>query len=91
MGLNQTLVALRAIEAAAKKTGADKVTGEAVRAAILSQPIATEQTFGILPNLAYTNEAPFPTSGLTVNIATVKNGKYTIVADKAPVPKIDKW
>lgn len=91
MGLNQSLVALRAIEAAAKKNGADKVTGEAVRAAMLSQPITSEQTFGILPNLSYTNEAPFPTSGLTVNIATVKNGKYTIVADKAPVPKIDKW
>ncbi|MBI5261841.1 MAG: ABC transporter substrate-binding protein [Bradyrhizobium sp.] len=91
MGLNQTMVALRAIEATAKKNGADKVTGEAVRNTMLSTPITSEQTFGILPNLTYTNEAPFPLSGLTVNIATVKDGKYTIVADKAPVPTIGKW
>lgn len=91
MGLNQTLVALRAIEAAAKKSGADKVTGEGVRAALLSTTISSDQTFGILPNLTYTNDAPFPLSGLTVNIATVKDGKYTIVADKASVPTLAKW
>ena len=91
MGLNQTMVAMRAIEAAAKKNGADKITGEAVREAMLSTPITSEQTFGILPNLTYTKEAPFPISGLTVNIATVKDGKYTIVADKAPVPTLSKW
>lgn len=91
MGLNQTIVALRAIEAAAKKNGADKITGEAVREAMLSTTITSEQTFGILPNLTYSNEAPFPLTGLTVNIATVKSGKYTIVADKAPVPSLAKW
>jgi branched-chain amino acid transport system substrate-binding protein len=91
MGLNQTLVALRALEAAAKKVGTDKVTGEAVRAALLSAPIKSEQTFGILPNLAYTNDAPFPLSGLTVNIATIKGGRYVIVADKVPVPTLGKW
>ncbi len=91
MGLNQTLVALRAIEAAAKKNGADKITGETVREAMLSTTITSEQTFGILPNLTYSNEAPFPLSGLTVNIATVKDGKYTIVADKVPVPTLGKW
>lgn len=91
MGLNQTLVALRAIEAAAKKVGADKVNGEAVRTALLAAPITSDQTFGILPNLTYTNEAPFPVSGLTANIATVKGGKYVIAADNVPVPTIAKW
>jgi branched-chain amino acid transport system substrate-binding protein len=91
MGFNQTLVALRAIEAAARKVGADKVTGEAVRNALMSTQLTSEQTFGFLPNLTYTNEAPFPVAGLTVNIATIKDGKYVIAAENVPVPAITKW
>ena len=91
MGFNQTLVALRAIEAAAKKVGADKVNGDAVRTALMATPLSGEQTFGILPNLTYTSEAPFPVSGLTVNIATIKDGKYVIATQNAPVPVINKW
>ena len=91
MGFNQTLVALRAIEAAARKVGADKVDGDAVRTALMATPITTDQTFGILPNLTYTNEAPFPVTGLTVNIATIKDGKYVIAAENVPVPVITKW
>ena len=91
MGFNQTLVALRAIEAAARKVGADKVNGDAVRTALMATPITTDQTFGILPNLTYTNEAPFPVTGLTVNIATIKDGKYVIAAENVPVPVITKW
>ena len=91
MGFNQTLVALRAIEAAARKVGADKVDGDAVRTALMATPITTDQTFGILPNLTYTNEAPFPVTGLTVNIATIKDGKYVIAAENVPVPAITKW
>jgi branched-chain amino acid transport system substrate-binding protein len=91
MGYNQTLVALRAIEAAARKVGADKVTGEAVRTALLTTPISADQTFSILPNLTYTNEAPFPVKGLTVNVATIKDGKYVIAAENVPVPTIAKW
>jgi branched-chain amino acid transport system substrate-binding protein len=91
MGFNQTLLALRAIEAAARKVGADKVDGDAVRTALLATPIATDQTFGMLPNLTYTNEAPFPVKGLTVNIATIKDGKYVIAAENVPVPAIAKW
>ena len=91
MGFNQTLVALRAIEAAARKVGADKVDGDAVRTALMATPITTDQTFGMLPNLTYTNEAPFPVTGLTVNIATIKDGKYVIAAENVPVPVIVKW
>src|SRR3546814_7894415 len=43
MGLNQTLVALRAVEAAAKKSGAANVTGRGVREALLSTTITSEQ------------------------------------------------
>ncbi|WP_137388859.1 ABC transporter substrate-binding protein [Rhodoligotrophos defluvii] len=91
MGLAQMLVALRSIEAAAKKVGPDKVTGEAVREAILSTPIPSSETFGVLPDLKFTNEAPFPPSGLTATIATVEDGKYVIAAENVPVPDLNKW
>lgn len=91
MGINQALVAVRAIEAAAKTVQADKVTGTAVREALLSTPISSSQTFGILSDLHYTNEAPFPTKGATVNIGTVKDGRYTIAVQAVAVPEISKW
>jgi len=91
MGLAQTLVALRAIEAAAKQAGADKVTGEAVRQAMLNSPIPSSATFGVLPDLKFTNEAPFPPTGLTATIATIEDGKYVIAAEKVPVPDLNKW
>lgn len=91
MGLNQTLVALRAIEASAKKDGAAKVTGRTVREILLTTTITSEQTFGILSDIKYTNDAPFPTVGATVNISTVKGGKYVGSAERVPVPTIAKW
>ncbi|MEB2317329.1 MAG: ABC transporter substrate-binding protein [Pseudomonadota bacterium] len=91
MGLAPTLLLVRAIEAAAKQVGPDKITGEAVRKALLSTQISSEQMFEVLPNLAFSNDAPFPLSGLTVNIGTVKDGKYTIAAERVPVPVVNKW
>lgn len=91
MGLNQTLVALRAVEAAAKKSGPANVTGRVVRETLLSTTISSDQTFGILPDVKYTNEAPFPTAGVTVNIGTVKGGKYVTAGEGVPVPQIGKW
>jgi branched-chain amino acid transport system substrate-binding protein len=91
MGLNQAMVAVRSVESAAKTVGPAKVTGEAVRKALLSTPITTEQSFGILPTLTYTEDAPFPTKGLTVNIGAVQGGKYTIVEQNVAVPNLNKW
>lgn len=91
MGLNQTLVALRAVEAAAKKSGAANVTGRGVREALLSTTITSEQTFEILSDVKYTNDAPFPTTGATVNIGIVKAGKYVTAAPGVAVPQIGKW
>ena len=91
MGLNQTLVALRAVEAAAKKSGAANVTGRGEREALLSTTITSEQTFEILSDVKYTNDAPFPTTGATVNIGIVKGGKYVTAAPGVAVPQIGKW
>lgn len=91
MGMNQALVAVRAVEAAARDAGPTKVTGETVRSALFKTPITSRQTFGILPDLTFTSEAPFPVKGLTVNIATVAGGKYVIAAQNVPVPLLNKW
>src|ERR1039457_285409 len=91
MGMDQALVAVRAIEHAAKATGASKIDGEAVRRSLLSTPVSSKESFGVLPNLKWTNDAPFPTSGMTINIGTVENGKYKIAAENVPVPVLNKW
>lgn len=91
MGLNQALITVRTLEGAIKDVGAAKVDGPAMRAALLKNPIPSKQTFGILPDVSYTNDAPFPLQGLTVNIGTVRNGQYVIAAQGVPVPVVNKW
>lgn len=90
-GLGQALIAMRAIEAAAKKVGPDKITGEAVREALISNAITPDDTFKILGNIKFSNAAPFPTQGMVASIATVKDGKYTEAAENVPVPTLNKW
>lgn len=91
MGLSQGMITARAFEQAVKTKGAKGVTGEDVRTAILAHPLPTDRSFGILPNIQYTKDAPFPTVGMSVNIATVENGKYKIIEQNVPVPVIGKW
>lgn len=91
MGLNQAIVAVRTIENATKAAGPTKLTGEVIRKTLLTTPITAQQSFEILPTLTYTDDAPFPTRGLTVNIGTVQGGKYTIVDQNVAVPVLNKW
>ncbi|HEX2888656.1 hypothetical protein, partial [Vineibacter terrae] len=58
---------------------------------MLSTPIASDQIFGTLPDLKFTKEAPFPVTGLTAGIGTIKDGKYVAAARDAPVPVLSKW
>ena len=67
------------------------MTGEELRAAILSNPLKVEQTFGVLPAVQYTKDAPFPTVNISVNIGTVEKGVYKIVGQGIPAPAISKW
>lgn len=90
-GLGQALIAMRAIEAAAKKVGPDKITGEAVREALISTTISADDTFKILGNIKFSNDGPFPTQGMVASIATVKDGKYMEAAEHVPVPSLNKW
>lgn len=91
MGMSQAFVAVRSIENAVKDAGGKRITGEDVRKALLTHPIPSEQSFGVLPDLKYSEEAPFPVEGLSVNIGSIEKGQYRIVAEKVPVPKVTKW
>jgi branched-chain amino acid transport system substrate-binding protein len=93
MALTQTLLALRAVEHAAKKVGADKLTGQAVYDALSSGTFTEEELMGLMPTLRYTKGAPFPTKDLKVKIETVKDGKYQLAAPGwIPIPPdITKW
>ncbi len=93
MALNQSILAVRAVEHAAKKVGAANLTGQAVYDAMFDAPFTEEELMGSLPTLKFTKDAPFSQYELKVMIETVKNGKYVLAHPSwVPVPKdIKKW
>ena len=91
LGLAQALIIVRGFESAVKAKGSQGVTGADVRDALLTQKIPSESTFGVLPNMQFSTEAPFPIQGNSVNIATVEKGKYKIKQANVPVPTVAKW
>ena len=91
IGLGQTIVAVRAIEAAVKAKGADKVTGEAVHAALLATPFTSADLMGLLPGVDFSADSPFPTGSAKVNVATMKDGKVVRAAGDVAVPTVPKW
>lgn len=91
MGMGQLLVLARTIEYAAKGNPGKTLVSTDLRNALLKHTITSAQTFGLLSDLNYTNAAPFPQSGLKINIGTVKDGKLVLVTDDAPVPEVNKW
>ena len=79
MALNQSLLAIRAIEHGIKKAGKDKVTGQDVYDAMFEGVFTSEELMGTLPDLTFTKQAPFPMGeGVKVMIETVKDGKYQV-------------
>lgn len=91
MGLNQGLSSVRMIEHAAAKFGGDNIDGAKLREALLAEPITSKSMYGVLPDLKFTRDAPFATTGLTVNIGTIQGGKYVAAARDVPVPVVNKW
>lgn len=93
MALNQSILAVRAVEHAAKKVGPDNLNGQAVYDAMFEGPFTSDELMGSLPTLNFTKEAPFPLGDLKVIIETVKDGKYVMAdPDWVPVPSdVKKW
>jgi len=93
MALNQSILVVRAVEHAAKKVGADKVTGQAVYDAMFEAPFTHEELMGTLPELYFTKDAPFSQKHLKVRIETVKKGRYVLADPEwVSIPTdIKKW
>lgn len=93
IGINQTLVLVRAVEAAAKKNGGDKLTGEMLYNTLIETHFPAKDFFGFTGggDIDFSVEAPFPIKDPRVNIGQVVGGKLTTVARGVPVPKLAKW
>ncbi|MBU7575309.1 MAG: ABC transporter substrate-binding protein [Hydrogenophaga sp.] len=92
LGMTQTLLAVRAIEVAAKKHGPDKLSGELIYSALIETTFPAKDFFGLTGgDLDFSVEAPFPTRDPRINIGQVVGGKLTTVAKGVPVPKLGKW
>lgn len=92
LGISQALVAVRAIEHTAERVGGDKLTGEAVFETLRTHNFTEDELMGVLADLSFTAEAPFPLTG-SVKIETVKDGEYVLATPEwVPVPTdIGKW
>lgn len=88
----QALLAVAAIERAAAKVGADKLTGQAVYDALLAGPFDPALFHGLLPPVSLKRDAPFPTENLAVKAMTVRGGQIIAVGKEwMPVPALAKW
>jgi branched-chain amino acid transport system substrate-binding protein len=93
MALNQSLLAVRAVERAAKKVGGANLTGQAVYDAMYAGSFTDKALMYTLPTLTFTKDAPFSNKDLKVMLETVKDGKYTLATQEwVTVPtNVEKW
>ncbi|MES2840104.1 MAG: ABC transporter substrate-binding protein [Pseudomonadota bacterium] len=92
IGISQALVMVRVVEAAAKKNGGDKLTGEMLYNTLIDTTFPAKDFYGFTGgDIDFSIEAPFPTKDPRVNIGQVVGGKLTTVAKGVPVPKLAKW
>lgn len=88
----QALLAFRVLEKAIAKVGADKVTGEAMRNALLDNKFTEEELLGSLPTLDFDTSAPFPIGEIKASAEVVKGGKIEAFGNGwMPVPALTKW
>ncbi|MDX5361368.1 MAG: ABC transporter substrate-binding protein [Alphaproteobacteria bacterium] len=88
----QALLALRVLEHAVKTVGADNVTGEAMRAALLDRVYTEEELLGALPSVDFDTTAPFPIGEIKATAEVVEGGKIVPYGEGwMPVPPLEKW
>lgn len=92
LGISQALVAVRAIEHTAERVGGDKLTGEAVFETLRSHNFTEDELMGVLADLSFTADAPFPLTG-SIKMETVKDGEYSLATPEwVAVPTdLEKW
>jgi len=93
LGISQALLTVRAVEHAARKVGADKLTGQAVYDTLLADEFTEDELMGVLPTLKFNSDAPFPLQGGKVRVEWVKDGKYQLATpDWLAIPSdVAKW
>jgi len=92
LGISQALVVMRGIEAAARKHGAAKLTGELVHATLLETSFPAKDFHGFSAgDIGFSVEAPFPLKDSRINIGQVVGGKPKTVGASVPVPTLAKW
>lgn len=88
----QALLALRVLEKAVAKVGPDKVTGEAMREALLSNTFTEQELLGALPTVKFDNTAPFPVGDIKATAEVVRGGKLVPIGQGwLEVPPLAKW
>jgi len=92
LGIGQALVLVRGVEAAARKAGGDKLTGELLHKTLLETELPAKAFFGFTGgDVDFSIDAPFPLKDPRINIGQVSGGKLKNVATSVTVPKLNKW
>lgn len=92
LGIGQSLVVVRAIEVAARKHGADKLTGEIIHRTLVESTFPAKDFYGYSGgDIDYSLDAPFPIKDPRINVGQVTGGKLRTVAASVPTPKLAKW
>lgn len=93
LGISQALLTVRAVEHAARKVGADKLTGQAVYDVLVSDTFTEQELMGVLPTMKFNRDAPFPLEGGKVRVEWVKDGKYQLATPQwLTIPSdVTKW
>lgn len=88
----QAILALRVLEKAIETVGADNVTGEAMRQALLDGTFSEADLLGALPTIGFDTSAPFPVGDIKATAEVVVDGKIVPLGeDWMDVPALDKW
>lgn len=90
-GIGQALMLVRTVEAAARKHGGSKLTGEMMHATILETEFKGKDFFGYSHDMSFGVGAPFPTFAPKVNVGEVKGGKLVTAATGWAVPRLERW
>ena len=88
----QALLALRVLEKAVAKVGADNVTGQAMYDALLANTFTEADLLGALPTVKFDSTAPVPVGEIKAKAQVVTGGKIVPLGDNwLDVPKLEKW
>ncbi|TCT13434.1 branched-chain amino acid transport system substrate-binding protein [Tepidamorphus gemmatus] len=88
----QAILALRVLEKAIETVGADNVTGEAMRQALLDGTFTEADLLGALPTVDFDTSAPFPIGKIKSTAEIVVGGEIKPLGeDWMDVPELTKW